>query len=81
MEALAIDTLLLPSLQHIHPTDMGHLIHFLIKAQEHLVEIICLNPIPIPLHHFTLVAVPLTNEQQTAGVLSLPEIIRCLRFG
>jgi hypothetical protein len=81
MSALAIDTLLIPSLTHIHPTDMGHLLHFLMKAQERLMEIVCLNPIPTPLCHFTLAVVPLTDEQQISGVLSLPEIIRCLRFG
>lgn len=79
MDAITIHTILVPSLEHLHATHMGYLLNFLIEAQEAKVKIVCLDPTPTLLQNFTLAVVPLTTELQAAGVVSLPEIVRCLR--
>ncbi len=80
MNVLAIHTLLIPSLEHIHPNHIGYVLKFLIEAQEANVEVVCLNPAPTRLSHFTLAVVPLTQEQQATGAVTLPDIVSCLRF-
>src|SRR5262249_21761791 len=81
MSSLAVRTLLIPSLEHIHPTNIGYILNFLIEAQVCMLEIVCLDTIPIPLSHFTLAFVSLTDEQLASGAVSLPEILRDLHFG
>jgi hypothetical protein len=79
MKGLGIHMLLLPSLEHIHPSHIGSILTFLIAAQEAGIEVICLNPVPTPLNRLTLSIVPLAQEQQEAGVVSLQDIVQCLR--
>lgn len=80
VNALTPRLLLLPSLTHLHPAHLGAILTFLIEMQEANVEILCLDHTPTSLKQFTLAIVPLTQEQQGVGAISLPEIIRCLRF-
>lgn len=80
MNLLSIPVLLLASLQSIHPTDLGHVLNFLIEAQERRVEVICLDPAPTRLSQYTLAIVPWSQEQQAAGIPPLPAIIRDLRL-
>jgi len=80
MNVLAIHTLLIPSFEHIHPHHIGYILKFLIEAQEANIEVVCLNPAPTRLNRFTLAVVPLTQEQQASGAITLPDIVRCLRF-
>ena len=80
MNSLAIRTLLLPTVQSIHPTDIGYVLNFLIEAQERHVEVVCLNPVPTRLNQYTLAIVPWSQEQQAAGIAPLSDVIRCLRL-
>jgi hypothetical protein len=80
MNGLTIHTLLLPSIQYIHPTDTGYILNFLIEAQQCDVEVICLDTEPARLNTYTVAIVPRTQEQRAAGVASLPDVIRRLRL-
>jgi hypothetical protein len=80
MNGLTIHTLLIPSLQHIHPTDIGAVLNLLIEAQECGVEVLCLGTKPTRLNQFTLAILPLTQEQRAIGIMPLSDIIRRLRL-
>jgi hypothetical protein len=80
MNGLAIHTLLIPSIQHIHPTDIGYVLNFLMEAQQCHVEVVCLEAMPTRLNQFTLAIIPLTQEQRAIGSMPLSDIIRRLRL-
>jgi hypothetical protein len=80
MNSLTIRTLLIPTIQSIHPTDMGYVLNFLIEAQERHVDIVCLEPVSARLNQYTLAIVPWTQEHQAAGIAPLPDVIRSLRL-
>ena len=80
MNSLAIHLLLIPTIQSIHPTDSGHVLNFLMEAQERRVEVICLYPVPTRLNQYTIAIVPWTQEQRAAGIAPLPDVIRHLRL-
>lgn len=66
-------TLLIPTIQSIHPTDVGYILNFLIEAQERCVEVICLEPAPTRLNQYALAIIPYTQEQRAAGIAPLPD--------
>ena len=73
MNLLSIHTLIVPSFEHIHRKHIGHVLGFLMEAQECGVEVICLDPAPTRLNAFTLAVIPLTREQQVSGIVTLEE--------